>query len=62
MNIYLAAGAIAVAVIGLGIGVLGKIAIRGVIDSRSQAIQLSLHQEPPKKTKAAEVEDHLQPV
>lgn len=57
MNIYLAAGIIVGAVVGLGAAVVGRIAVRGVMDSRTQAVQLSLP-----KVDSKQSEDHLQPV
>jgi hypothetical protein len=56
MNIYLAAGIIVGAVLGLGAAVVGRIAVRGVMDSRTQAVQLTL---PKVDTKSED--HHLQP-
>jgi hypothetical protein len=56
MNIYLAAATIVAAVLGLGVAVVARIAIRGVMDSRTQAVQLKL---PKVETKSED--HHLQP-
>ena len=56
MNIYLAAGIIVGAVLGLGAAVVGRIAVRGVMDSRTQAVQLTLP-----KVDAKSEDHHLQP-
>ncbi len=58
MSIYLAAGIIGGAVLGLGASVVLKIVVRELLDARSRAVQLPL---PRIKSKEKEEEDHLQP-
>jgi hypothetical protein len=58
MNIYRAAAIILGAASGLGLGLILKIAIREIIDSRSRAVQLPLSIPPATK----EEDRRLQPV